>query len=116
MSRKKSNQKQSVRRLMEKLARREFGENLMGIMFHGPYEDEDMDVDLLLREEPLDDANSWHRIHQELEKAGFFVLFGWDVWEELEEDEKEDWQSLWQPVNARKAKTKNSESVNKSLL
>jgi hypothetical protein len=97
---------------MKNLARQEFGKNLLGIMFHGPYEYEDMDVDLLLREAPPDDANSWHRIHQELEKAGFFVLFGWDVWEELERDEKEDWQSLWQPVNARKAKTNTKQEWN----
>jgi hypothetical protein len=98
MPRKKKDPKADLKKLVERLVKREFGGCLLGIRLDGPYEDEDLDVDLLFKEELSRESERWARVRQELEKAGFLVLFDWDLWDELEEDEKENWQSLWTPV------------------
>jgi len=106
MPRKKTNRKADVKKLVERLVKKEFGDYLLGVRFDGPYEEEDIDFDLLLKEEPNDYVERAERIYERLGKAGFYVLFSHDVWYELEEDEKQNWQSLWTPVNLEKPKAK----------
>lgn len=98
MPRKKRNQKSDLKKLVERQVKREFGDYLLGIRFDGPYEEEDIDFDMLLKEAPPDYADCSYRIDEKLRKAGFYVVFRHDVWDELEEDEKQNWQSLWTPV------------------
>ncbi|MBM3241327.1 hypothetical protein FJZ31_34025 [Candidatus Poribacteria bacterium] len=98
MPRKKRGPKADLKKLVERLVKRKFGDCLLGIRLYGPYEDEDLDVNLLFKEAPSHESERWAKVRQELKKAGFLVLFDWDLWDELEEDEKENWQSLWTPV------------------
>jgi len=106
MKHKKSNRKPDVKKLTQRLLTQEFSDNLLGICFKGPWEDIDMLVSMLLKEEPSDISERRYRVRSTLEKAGYFTIISYDVWDELEEDEKQDWQSLWTPVKVKKAKMK----------
>jgi hypothetical protein len=106
MKRQRSHKKQDVKKLTERLLRQELGDCPLGIWFKGWWEDFDLRLRMLLKEEPPDYADRWYRVHQTLRKAGFDVLMGKDLWDELEEEEKQDWQSLWQPVSVKKSKAK----------
>ncbi|MFN4179127.1 MAG: hypothetical protein ACK4I8_02345 [Armatimonadota bacterium] len=108
---KKADRKRQAEKLMESLAKKELGDSLMGIRCHGPYEEEDLDVDLLLNEEPPDLDYRSYRIYDQLRKAGFYVVFGYDFWDELEEDEKENWQSLWTPVKQVKSRGNRTKGI-----
>jgi hypothetical protein len=68
-----------VKELTEKLLRQEFGEWLVEMQFLGPFEGEDLDVNLILKEEPGDLADRDYRIHRYLLDKGFDVLIGYDV-------------------------------------
>jgi hypothetical protein len=68
-----------VKELTEKLLRQEFGEWLVEMQFLGPFEVEDLDVNLILKEEPADLAERDYRIHRYLLDKGFDVLIGYDV-------------------------------------
>jgi len=68
-----------VKELTEKLLRQEFGEWLVEMQFLGPFEGEDLDVNLILKEEPADLADRDYRIHRYLLDNGFDVLIGYDV-------------------------------------
>ena len=60
------------------LAEEQFGELLQKIRFSGPFEDEDLDVDIMLREKiSLDElgAKLWN-IHKPLRKERYDVLIG----------------------------------------
>ncbi len=111
MERKKTERKEKLKKLLQRLVKREFSDCLLGIRFDGPFEDEDLNVDLLLREEPPDRVDRSYRIRQKLRKAGFDVSFGYDFWDELEEDEKENWQSLWTPVKQVKSRGNRTKGI-----
>lgn len=53
----------------------------------GPYEEEDLDVDVILKGEPPDLAERDIRIYRRLRDAGFNVLIGYDVLEEEPSEE-----------------------------
>ena len=60
------------------LAQEQFGDLLKAIRFSGPFEEEDLDVDLILRKRiPLKEigAKLWN-IHQPLREEGYNVLIG----------------------------------------
>ncbi len=60
------------------LAHKQFGDVLKKIRFSGPFEEEDLDVDLILRQRiPLKEIGEklWN-IYQPLEEEGYNVLIG----------------------------------------
>ena len=60
------------------MAQEQFGVLLRDIRFSGPFEEEDLDVDLILRERiPLNELGAkFLNIYQPLEKEGYNVLIG----------------------------------------
>jgi hypothetical protein len=74
----KTSERKVLKQYITNLAQAEFGKLLKTIRFSGPFEDEDLDVDLLLRKKvdfnQLDDKLL--NIYQALEKEGYNVLIG----------------------------------------
>jgi hypothetical protein len=58
---------------------------LLEMQFLGPFEGEDLDVNLILKEEPADLAERDYRIHRYLLDKGFDVLIGYDVLDGFDE-------------------------------
>jgi len=65
--------------LIANLVKDEFGELLLDIRFRGPYAEEDIDVDVILKEVPKDIDDKKYRIWRQLSKKGFDVLIGYDT-------------------------------------
>jgi hypothetical protein len=63
-----------LKELTTKLIQREFGEWLVELQFSGPFEEEDIDVDVILTEEPTDLVDRSYRIRRYLREQGFDVL------------------------------------------
>jgi len=68
-----------VKETVLKLLRQEFDDQLLEVRFCGPFEDEDLDADVILREQPADLPARDVRIHQRLMKRGFDVLIDYQV-------------------------------------
>ena len=71
--------KMDVKELTEKLMRHEFGEWLIELKFSGPFEEEDLDVSVILKEKPADLVDRSYRVHRRLRDEDFDVLIGYDV-------------------------------------
>jgi len=67
----------------------ELGEYLIDVRFDGPYEDEDIDADAIMSEEPADIAERRIRISNRLRDAGFDVPILYDVEDDEEEEDEE---------------------------
>jgi hypothetical protein len=68
-----------VKELTGKLLQEEFGDHLVSLKFWGPFEDEDLNVDVLLRERVEDLPERDVRIHELLLKHGFDVLIDYQT-------------------------------------
>ena len=68
-----------VKELTAKLIQQEFGEWLIDLKFSGPFEEEDLDVDIILKEMPADLGDRDDRIDRYLRNKDFDVLIGYDV-------------------------------------
>jgi len=71
--------KMNVKELTEKLIKHEFSEWLIELKFSGPFEGEDLDVSVILKEKPADLVDRSYRVHRRLRDEGFDVLIGYDV-------------------------------------
>jgi hypothetical protein len=63
-----------LKELTAKLVKQEFEEWLVELQFSGPFEGEDIDVDVILTEEPTDLVDRSYRIRRNLREQGFDVL------------------------------------------
>jgi len=74
------------------LAEEQFGDLLKDVRFSGPFEDEDLDVDIILRKRiPLNEIGAkLLNIYQPLEKEGYNVLIGhwFDAWSKKEKTKR----------------------------
>ncbi len=79
MKSKRAERLKRLKRLTRTLIRRGFGDLVLDICFRDPYEEEDLDVDVLLKEKPPDLSMRSYRIYEQLEEAGFEVgiLYDW---------------------------------------
>jgi len=68
----------------------ELGDYLIKVEFDGPYEDEDLDADAILSEEPADLTERSVRISNRLWDAGYDVPILYDI-EDNEEEEDEEY-------------------------
>lgn len=68
-----------VNELTTQLIQKEFDEWFISMQFSGPFEGEDLDVDVLLKEEPADLLDRSYRVHRRLRAEGFDVLIGYDA-------------------------------------
>ena len=75
-----------VKELTEKLIQQEFGECLIEMQFSGPFEYEDIDVDVVLSKEPIVWVDRSYRIRRKLRDEGFDVLIAYDVLDGSEEE------------------------------
>jgi len=74
-----------VKELTENLIQQEFGNWLIKMRFSGPFEEEDLDVDVFLKEEPADWVDRSYRIYCSLSEQGFDVLIGYKFYDPSEE-------------------------------
>ncbi len=84
----KVDRKTKVKQFTLKLLRREFGDSLVRVEWWGPYEGEDIDATVFLKEEPADLDMRSYRIHEQLDDAGWDVGIIWDWPEETAENDK----------------------------
>lgn len=63
-----------VKELTTILIEEEFGDFLFDLRYWGPHEEEDIDVDVILKEEPADLVDRSYRIRRRLISEGFDVL------------------------------------------
>jgi len=70
--------RQHLKELVTTLAREQFGDALKKIRFSGPFEEEDLDADLILTErmDLMELAGRIGNMHQPLRKEGYYVLIG----------------------------------------
>jgi hypothetical protein len=76
------------------LIKQEFGDLVLDVQFSGPFEEEDLDVDVILKELPEDLPDKDIRIWRHLREKGFDVLIGYEppfdeIDESIIEEEKE---------------------------
>ncbi|MFQ6043917.1 MAG: hypothetical protein ACE5PV_23945 [Candidatus Poribacteria bacterium] len=76
-----------LKELTTQILQQEFGEYFVNVQFSGPYEDEDLDADVILREKPADLASRSIRVRRRLWAEGFDVPMLYEVEEEEDEDE-----------------------------
>lgn len=75
----KALERKTLKQRIMNLAKEQFGDLLKDVRFSGPFEDEDLDADLILRRRiPLNEigAKFWN-IYQPLRKEGYNVLIGY---------------------------------------
>lgn len=68
-----------VKALTMKLIQQELGEWVLEVKFSGPFEGEDIDADVILKEKPVDLADRSYRIHHCIRENGFDVLIFYDL-------------------------------------
>jgi len=78
-----------LKKFVTTVLQQELGEYIINIEFCGPYEDEDIDADVILREEPDDLVERRIRISNRLWDEGFDVLILYDVEDDEEEEHEE---------------------------
>jgi len=61
------------------LVKEEFGKYLVDLRFSGPYEDEDLDVDVILKEKPIDFEERMLDVFRQLLDSDFEVLIDYIV-------------------------------------
>ena len=69
----------NLKELIANLVKQEFGELVLDIRFRGPYAEEDIVVDVILKELPKDIDDKKYRIWRQLSEKGFDVLIGYDI-------------------------------------
>jgi hypothetical protein len=74
-----------LKELTTQILQQEFGEYFVKVRFSGPYEDEDLDADVLLREKPTNLTERSICVRRRLWAEGFDVPMLYEV--EGEEDE-----------------------------
>lgn len=74
-----------VKELTEKLIQQEFGEWLFKIRYSGPFEGEDLDVDIFLKEEPADFEDRDYRLYRCLREKDFDVLIDYKLPDDSDE-------------------------------
>ncbi|MBM3234987.1 hypothetical protein FJZ31_01680 [Candidatus Poribacteria bacterium] len=67
-----------LKELTINLIKQEFGDLVLDIQFSGPFEYEDLDVDVVLKEMPENLLKRGARIHRYLRGKGFDVLIGYE--------------------------------------
>ncbi len=74
----KASERKALKQHITNLAQEQFEDLLKDIRFSGPFEEEDLDVDLILRKRiPLNELGAkLLNIYQPLEKEGYNVLIG----------------------------------------
>jgi hypothetical protein len=74
----KALERKTLKQRITNLAQEQFGDLLKKIRFSGPFEEEDLDVDLILRKRiPFNELGTkLLNIYQPLEKEGYNVLIG----------------------------------------
>lgn len=78
-----------LEKFITNILQQELGDYFINVEFDGPYEDEDIDAYVILREEPADLIERRIRIRNRLWDADFDVLILYDVeYDEEEEDEE----------------------------
>jgi hypothetical protein len=74
----KATERKALKQRITNLAKEQFGPLLKGVRFSGPFEEEDLDADLILRERI--DINQigekFGNIYEPLRKEGYNVLIG----------------------------------------
>ena len=78
-----------LKELTTHILKQEFGEYFVKVQFSGPYEDEDIDADVILREKPEDLTERSIRVRRRLWAGGFDVPMLYEVEGEEDEDENE---------------------------
>ena len=78
-----------LKKFVTTILQQELGEYLINVEFDGPYEDEDIDADAILSEEPDDLTERSIRISNRLWDAGFDVPILYDVEDDEEEEDEE---------------------------
>jgi hypothetical protein len=76
-----------LKEITTNILQQEFGEYFVNVQFSGPYEDEDLDADVILREKPVDLTDRSIRVRRRLWAEGLDVPMLYEVEEEEEEDE-----------------------------
>jgi len=69
----------NLKELIANLVKQEFGELLLDIQFRGPYAEEDIVVDVILKELPKDIDDKKYRIWRQLSEKSFDVLIGYGI-------------------------------------
>ncbi|MBM3239747.1 hypothetical protein FJZ31_25975 [Candidatus Poribacteria bacterium] len=64
-----------IKELTTNILKQEFSDLLIDIRYWGPHEDEDLDVDVVLKEGPIDLDEKEDKIYHYLREQGFDVLF-----------------------------------------
>ncbi len=75
----KATERKVLKQRITEMAQAQFGDLLKGIRFSGPFEEEDLDADVILRKRiPLREIGGklWHISHP-LRKEGYHVLIGY---------------------------------------
>ena len=74
----KALERKVLKQRITNLAQEQFGDLLKDVRFSGPFEEEDLDVDLILRKRiPFNEVGAkLLNIYQPLEKEGYNVLIG----------------------------------------
>ncbi len=72
--------RQHIKELVTTLAEEQFGDALKKVIFSGPFEEEDLDADLILTErmDLMELAGKIGNMHQPLRKEGYHVLIAFD--------------------------------------
>ena len=73
---------QEARRLIAELAEQEFGDNFDGVHFFGPYEDEDLDAEIYLKERESGNLRVLHtlaNVKRAIRRKGWDIPMGWKV-------------------------------------
>ena len=68
-----------VKELTTHLLKQEFGDYILEVKYWGPYEEEDICADVVLKERLADWVDKSYRIYSKLLDEGFDVLIGYDV-------------------------------------
>ncbi|MBM3237466.1 hypothetical protein FJZ31_14345 [Candidatus Poribacteria bacterium] len=68
------------------LVKEAFGEYIVDLRFSGPYEDEDLDVDVILKGKPVDFEGRMLNVFRQMLDADFDVLIDYTVDGELEQN------------------------------
>ena len=70
--------RQHIKELVTTLAKEQFGDTLKNIRFSGPFEEEDLDADLILthRMDLMEMGAKLWNMRQPIQKEGYYVLIG----------------------------------------
>ena len=70
-----------IKELTDKLIQQEFGEWLLKTRYSSPFEEEDLNVDIFLKEEPADFEDRDYRLYRCLREKGFDVLIDYKLYD-----------------------------------